>query len=428
MDFMNIVNRMNRTSSGDHMVLLYDDKDVIFNAKVMASYIYTRITNNEKYFFITGDIDTELVLDYLRAYVDLDDYISSGKLSILNKSDAYSKEGKFEPKKMIALLKKLALEAIEEGFDSFGISGEISWVLDYEDGFQRIMDYEYMLNNEIFGTYPVSAVCRYNINAFSSKMIKNIIEVHPLIIWKGNLHENPFYFEVVNTENIDIEQYQVKGMLKSIVDFTHVKSRFHDQIKNKEKQYQALQLDILKNMVFTLTELLEIHDEYTKNHSENVASISMKIAKALGLSEERTTQIYYAGLVHDIGKAIIPIEIINKNGKLTEGEFDIIKKHSTYGYQALIKSKDLSEIANIVLQHHERIDGLGYPLGLRGDDIILESRILAIVDAYDAMTSDRSYRKALSHQEAVAELTRCSGTQFDAHISSLAVEKVLNHL
>lgn len=420
-----ILQEMKLTKTGDHMVLLYDDEDVESNANVIASYITSRIIKNEKCFYISGDINEEIILNKLKLTINLEEVIRSGQLSILKKEDAYSKEGYFNPKKMIELLKKLAKESIEAGYKGFAITGEISWVLEYEDGFERIMDYEYMLNDEIFDDYPVSAICRYNTNKFSSKMIKNIIEVHPLIIYKGRIHENPFYTELINTEKVDIEKYQVESMLKNINDFTHSKSRFHYEIQKKEKQYKELQLNLLENMIVSLTGLLEIHDQYTKNHSQNVAHLSKKIAEAMKLSKEKVNQIYYAGLVHDIGKTLIGNEIINKNGKLNQNEYEVIKKHPTYAYKALLKSKELNHIANIVLQHHERIDGKGYPLGLEGEDILVESRIISIADAYDAMRSDRPYRKALKDVEIFDELRKNSGKQFDKEIVDMAIGKVL---
>src|SRR6056297_3856811 len=282
-----------------------------------------------------------------------------------------------------------------------------------------------MLNDEVVGNYPVSAICRYNKKKFSSKMVKNIIEVHPIIIYKGKIHENPFYTEIVNTKKLNIEKYQVESMLKNISDFSNRKSRFHQEIQKKEKQYKKLQLNLLENMIVSLSGLLEIHDEYTKNHSQKVADISKMIAQAMELPKENISQIYYAGLVHDIGKTLIPREIINKKGKLSKDEFEIIKKHPTHAYKALVKSKELNHITNIVLQHHERIDGKGYPLGLEGEDILIESRIISIADAYDAMRSDRPYRKALTKMEAFNELRKNSGKQFDKEIVSFAIGKVL---
>lgn len=423
-----ILEKMNRIVAGDHMVLLYDDKDVSMNIHVLATYIISRIRKNEKCFYIYGEIDIELILNELRTSINIDKYIKNGCLTILSKNDAYSKEGKFVPQKMIALLKKLAIEAIDEGYNAFAITGELSWVLEYEDGFERILNYEYLLNEQIFGSYPVSAICRYNVSKFSSKMIKNIIEVHPIIIWNGQVYENPFYFSIVSTDNLDVEKFQVESMLKAIEEFSYIKSRFRDEIEIQEEKYQKLQLDVLKNIIVTLTSFLEIHDVYTKNHSQNVADIAKKIAKEMGFSQQEIAQIYYAGLVHDIGKALIPKEIINKNSKLTHDEFEIVKQHPTIGYKALVNSKELNFIANIVLEHHERWDGTGYPSGIKGQDIYVESRILSIADSYDAMTSDRPYRKAFSKHDAILEIKKNAGKQFDPNIASLAIEKVFNKI
>ncbi|MDM8533844.1 MEDS domain-containing protein [Clostridiaceae bacterium HSG29] len=409
-------------------VFSYDDKDDILNANTMADYIISRINKNEKCFFISGDIDMQLIIKRLKAFIDFDGSINRGQLTFLDKNDAYSKDGKFKPEKMIALLKKLTDEAIQNGYKGFSITGEISWVLDYDDGFERIMDYENMLNSEIFGFYPVSAICRYNINKFSSNMIKNIIEVHPIVIWENEVHENPFYFELSNTENLDVEKFQVISMLAAIIKYTKIKSRFHDEIESAEKKYRKLQLKQLENIVFTLVELLEIHDKYTRKHSVTVAEFSKRIAKKMQLSEDIIDQIYYAGIVHDIGKTVISKEVINKKGKLTKDEFEIIKKHPIDGCKALKKVEGLSHIANIVLQHHERWDGTGYPCNLNGENIHLESRIIAIADAYDAMTSDRPYRKAFSKEEAIDEIRINAGKQFDPDIAIIAIEKVFKNM
>ena len=125
---------------------------------------------------------------------------------------------------------------------------------------------------------------------------------------------------------------------------------------------------------------------------------------------------YVAGLVHDIGKTVIPSEIINKKNPLSKEEFDLIKKHPYYGYQALSKTKALTFIAELVLSHHERIDGTGYPFQKSGEEIPLGSRILCVADSYDAMVNDRPYHRAMSKEEALSELKRCQGSQFDKNV------------
>ncbi len=411
MNFSNTLEELQLITPGDHMVLLYDND--AYNAEISAAYISSRVMRNEKCFYISGDDNPDLLIEKLALMIDIEEALATGQVSILNQNDAYSLHGYFNPDYMIALLKELSLQAIKEGYNAFAITGEVSWVLKYEGGFETIMEYEYKLNNEIFGKYPVSAICRYNLNTFSCEMIRNVIEVHPIIIWEGQIHDNPFYFDVIDVNDVDMDKYQVKSMLKAITNFTNTKSKFYQELKEKENENQLLQLNVMKNIIVSLTSLLEIHDEYTKNHSENVAQVGKSIATAMGLSQTEISQIYFAGLVHDIGKTIIPHDIINKKGRLSKAEFEIIKKHPVYGYEALSKTEALQCIAQLVLYHHEKIDGSGYPSQISGENIPLGSRILCVADAYDAMINDRPYHKAMSKQAALMELKRCAGTQFD---------------
>jgi len=414
MSLMSTFEKLKITSAGDHMVLLYDNDE--YSSEIIAAYIASRLIKHEKCFYITGDGDVKLMLHKLSKLVTADDYIESGQLSILSKSDAYSKEGRFDPDIMIDLLKVLSNEAVEEGYNAFAITGEISWVLEYESGFDKIMDYEYKLNDRIFGKYPVSAICRYNVKKFSSEMIQSIIEVHPLIIWKGEIHENPFYIPIVDGNTLDMSEYRVLSMLKIICDFTNTKSKFYTELKKREEDYHKLELSLMQSMIVSLTSLLEIHDKYTKNHSENVAKIAKEIAVTMCLPLEEVTKIYFAGLVHDIGKTVIPSDIINKVEKLTAEEFDAIKNHATYGYMALARTDELTEIAEYVRQHHERYDGFGYPMGTKGDAIPLAARILSVADAFDAMINERPYHKARSQADVIDELKKCSGSQFDPEV------------
>ena len=134
------------------------------------------------------------------------------------------------------------------------------------------------------------------------------------------------------------------------------------------------------------------------------------------LSEKEIYDIYWAGVVHDIGKVGISSTIINKDGKLSQDEYETIKEHPIFGANILKQSEDLVEISDIVKHHHEWWNGNGYPQGLKGEEIPLNSRILAVVDAYDAMTNNRIYRDAMPVEDAIKELENCKGTQFDPHI------------
>lgn len=157
-------------------------------------------------------------------------------------------------------------------------------------------------------------------------------------------------------------------------------------------------------------------DEYTEGHSRRLERLAVAVGERLGLPPERLADLTYAALFHDVGKARIPKEILQKPGKLTPAEWEIMKKHPVWGREMLEKKPFLARAARIVEQTHERFDGTGCPYGLAGEEISLEARIIAVVDAYDAMTTDRPYRPAMSRERAVAELRAAAGTQLDPQV------------
>lgn len=163
-------------------------------------------------------------------------------------------------------------------------------------------------------------------------------------------------------------------------------------------------------------------------HGKKVSEICKAIAEALKFEKEQIEEIGMAGLMHDIGKISINENIINKPGSLNEDEWQEVKRHSEVGYQILRSVNEFSKIANYVLEHHERWDGKGYPKGLNGEEISIEGRIIAVANAYVSMTSDKIYRKALSEENAVNELKKYSGNQFDPKIVDILLEKVLEKI
>ena len=192
----------------------------------------------------------------------------------------------------------------------------------------------------------------------------------------------------------------------------------------KTKRYQQLQEKFNQEIILSLSNLLGIHDEYTKGHNQQVAALSRELARAVNLDKAEVKKAYWTGLLHDIGKTLIPVSILNKKTPLTEKEFNEIKKHPEWAYRILKDSTELKEIAKYVLHHHEHWDGSGYPDGLVGKEIPLISQIVSLADAWDAMCSDRAYRKALSREEAINILTNNRGKQF----SPLLVDVFLDNI
>lgn len=207
--------------------------------------------------------------------------------------------------------------------------------------------------------------------------------------------------------------------LVKIKAFQHIIRSYYQNNELKELK-ESLTTDI----AMSLTNLLKIHDEYTKDHSEQVASMALRIGEIMGLDDTQLQDLYYASLLHDIGKVIIPNEILNKKDQLTLEEFNQIKQHPEIGFEATKDLKNLSSISKYIRHHHERFDGFGYPDQLKEEDIPLLSRIITVVDAYDAMTSERPYRQALSKSEAVGELVKHKNSQFDAEIVDLLIQLI----
>ena len=175
--------------------------------------------------------------------------------------------------------------------------------------------------------------------------------------------------------------------------------------------------------VLVLAEALDLRDSGTATHSQTVGTLCAGIALALGMPEERVERIRLAGILHDVGKLAVPDDILQKPGKLTDAEYAELKKHSALGAR-VIAAAGMEDISNWVLAHHERPDGRGYPMGLSGDQIPIEARILAVGDSYEAMTSDRPYRKAPGHEYALQELQRWVDQQFDADVVAALIATV----
>jgi diguanylate cyclase (GGDEF)-like protein/putative nucleotidyltransferase with HDIG domain len=177
----------------------------------------------------------------------------------------------------------------------------------------------------------------------------------------------------------------------------------------------------------SLARAVDIRDAYTGSHSQRVAQIAGRIAERLGLAEEHVELTRIAASLHDLGKLAVPEEILRKPGELSEPERLVLQRHPQIGFR-MLESLGVDPIAELVLHHHERWDGTGYPDRLAGERIPLGARIIFVADAFDAMTSDRVYRRRLDTAEALAELERCAGTQFDPQIAGLFVDELASDL
>ncbi len=196
-----------------------------------------------------------------------------------------------------------------------------------------------------------------------------------------------------------------------------------DRKKSKQELEQSIEKinNILEQGIQAIVKLVEKRDPYTAGHQKNVSIIAREIAKDMGLSEDIIETVTIAGLLHDIGKIVVPIEILNKPSKLNKHEFNLIKMHPVEGYQILKDIEFPNPIAETILHHHERLDGSGYPDDLSGEDIEMSARIIGVADVVDAMSSHRPYRPALGIDKAIKELSKNKGILYDEKVVDICI-------
>lgn len=260
---------------------------------------------------------------------------------------------------------------------------------------------------------------------------------HPnLILWTGvaslvvnitSIAQN-FRTGVLNLSNSKDAEIQI-ALIVLCFGGSYVAARLYDDITKQNNEYLTMlnnKNEQIQNMttqtITAIANALDAKDTYTEGHAERVAAYSARIARKLGMSEEEVKNIRFVALFHDIGKIGVPDSVLNKPGRLTAEEFDQMKQHTVVGGEII---KDLDMIPGVFVgarYHHERYDGTGYPEGLKGADIPYIARIIAVADAYDAMTTNRIYRKRLTNEQAMSELEKGLGTQFDFDIASALID------
>lgn len=223
--------------------------------------------------------------------------------------------------------------------------------------------------------------------------------------------DGKIFWGKINSSAIRDEKGETQYFITLIEDINERKEK-EIELKERDKRLEEL----LNQIIISFSRLIELKEYYTYGHQKRVSELGVLVAKKMGLSDDNINCVKFAGLLHDIGKIELPLEILNKPGKLTSNEYEIVKLHPYYGYEILKNIRFPWPIAEVVYQHQERIDGSGYPRGLKGDEILLEAKILSVCDVIEAMTSHRTYRPKLPIEMVIKELKENRGKLYDEKV------------
>jgi len=246
-------------------------------------------------------------------------------------------------------------------------------------------------------------------------------KVSPWRVWIGTMAESALPLFIYSTFGLLLAIMWLVGPFAAVLVLAPlmVARWVFAQFAARQEAYEAT--------MRSLIQAVETKDLYTRGHSERVSRASVLIGRASGMREDRVTTLRYAGTLHDVGKLGVPTRVLQKAGKLTDEEYEAIQQHPSRGREITKDLEFLGEAIEGIHFHHERIDGRGYPLGLKGSEIPEFARIIAVADAYDSMTTTRSYRGARSIEDAVVELRRCKGSQFDPIMVEALVQAIETH-
>jgi len=393
---------------GTHFCQFYQSKEDLID--ILIPYFKSGLENNEFCLWVTseplGKKEAEEAME--KALPDFELYLKRGQIEIIPYTEWYIKDGALNLQRVInGWIDKLNL-ALARGYDGMKATGNIAW-LEKKD-WESFTDYEKEINS-VIGKYRIIAICTYSLDKCGANEIIDVVRNHQFTLirrggkWELVESSERKLAEEALRESEEHYRMQAENTQRS-------KDAFFSMLEDINESYKELE-DLFMSLVKAMVNALDAKSPWTKGHSVRVAEYAEKIAKEIGLDENELKNLRLAGLLHDIGKIGTYDNLLDKPAKLTDEEFDLVKRHPAQGATILTDIKQLKDIIPLIRHHHERIDGRGYPDGLKGEKIPLGARILHVADSFDSMTADRPYRSAPGKEYALLEFKRCNGTQFD---------------
>ena len=319
--------------------------------------------------------------------------------------------GKIMPSPIFSVIPAIILTAIVEWIVNVGI---LVGVISIQTG-QKPLD---ILKRDFGWQAPVSIIGGILGGGFLA-MAYGMYGIFGLIVMLFPILSTSYAFSIYK-KNMQVYVDGLENLNKDLKDALSALEKSNGKLVNANHAITRLNAELFQS----LAKVFDMRDPYVGGHAAQVAIYAVGIARELGLPQERIELVRQAAFLHDIGKLAIPETILHKPGKLTSIEYEFVKKHTDIGADLLASTEGLKHLAPFVRHHHERWDGYGYPLGLKGNDIPLEARILNVCDSVETMASDRPYHRCKSIEEIVKEVLHCAGTQFDPEVAQVFVKLV----
>jgi putative nucleotidyltransferase with HDIG domain len=383
----------------DHACFIYDSADE-WPAGVIVPFLTVGLERHEKCLYIVEAQHADLVRERLcQEGIDPARLETSGQLA-LYETESYTRRLSFDPNRMIVALIAETREAVDQGYAALRVTDEMAWALRGRPGSEKLLEYEAKLNRDVVPRYPSVVLCQYHRGKFDAEIVKGAIMAHPVVVLRDHVYRNSYYIPPEDLISSKRAEHEMEHLLRTL--------QRQDQTDSRIKAMQET--------VEVMAQTLEARDPHSAGHQERVARLASAIALEMALPPERITAIPQAGMLHDIGKMYLSADLLTKPGRLTEEEFRQVKAHPRAGYELLKRMGFPHPIPETVLQHHERRDGSGYPLGLSGQSILLEARILAVADAVEAMSFSRAFRQAFGIAHALEDISRNKAVLFDPDV------------